>query len=138
MPFQTAVPWSPTATQALGAEHDTPNRLAGAGRAGQGRTRQRVPSQAAVNAAEPALVKYSPVAKQLPAAGHDTPDSSLPCAVAGGRGNGCSRHCPPLHRSASASSRRLKYSPTAVQVPGAEHETPFKLDDTAAAGTAER
>ena len=97
-----------------------------------------MPSQAAVNAAEPDLVKYSPVAKQLPAAGHDTPDSSLPCAVAGGRGNGCSRHCPPLHRSASASSRWLKYSPTAVQAPGAEHETPFKLDDTAPAGTAER
>jgi hypothetical protein len=32
----------------------------------------------------------------------------------------------------------VKYRPTAVQVPGAEHETPLKLDDTAVAGTAER
>jgi hypothetical protein len=32
----------------------------------------------------------------------------------------------------------LKYSPTAMQVPGAEHETPFKVADTAPAGTGER
>ena len=92
-----------------------------------------------MNAAEPEpdLVKYQPVATQLPAAGQDTPDNSPPCAVAGGRGNACSRHWPPLHRSASGSSRwpALKYWPTAVQVRGAEHETPFRVADTVPAGT---
>src|SRR6266478_6324031 len=120
---------TPTAVQADGTVQDTVLSWLRPWATGLGLawTRHGMPSQAAVNAAEPALVKYSPVAKQLPAAGHDTPDSWLPCAVAGGRGNGCSRHCPPLHRSASASSRWLKYSPTAVQVLGAEHETPFKV-----------
>src|SRR5579871_1845404 len=131
------MPWSPTAAQARGELHDTPNRCPVRAGPGAGWTRQRVPSQAAVNAARPDLVKYQPLAKQLSAAGHDTPDSSVPCALAGRRGNGCSRHWPPLQRSTSARSRwpGLKYSPTAVQTLGAEHETPVRLADNAPAGS---